>query len=404
MKQQKDYQHNVIMTSLKNLKGAMGEKMSFENFIAASVESIMMLEREEYLRELTDKQEAREDKGNGFYRRLFESFKTHNVKIQVPRTRSGRFQPDSLQLVKVSEEERNQFCIELYKKGMSSRDIEDLMKSFFGNSISPTSITNMAKGFRKIREAWENSKLERHYLVVYFDVLFITVRRGNSYSKEGVYIAYGVREDHKRELLVLQTNPTESATQWEEYLKGLKERGVESIDLFVGDGLKSMEDSIMKTYPEAKFQKCVVHKMRNVLNSARPKDKQAMGADLKEVFNNFETGATLERCLEKVETFITKWKPLYSQIRRHFSEDTLEYYFTYIKFSPEIRRMVYTTNSIENLNRIIRKATKNKLSFESPESVLDYVFIVIKEFEESNWMKYSVSSFQSYQLLQTQST
>ncbi|NTU47335.1 IS256 family transposase [Candidatus Roizmanbacteria bacterium] len=395
-----DYQRDVIMASLKNLKGAMGEKLSFEKFIAASVESIMMLEREEYLRELTERKEK--DKGNGFYRRLFESFKTHNLHIHVPRTRSGTFQPDSMQLVKISEEERNQFCLELYKKGMTSRDIESLMKNFFGNAISPTSITNMAKGFRKIREAWENSKLERHYLFIHFDVIFITVRRGNSYSKEGVYIAYGVREDCKRELLILDNNPTESASMWETYMKTMKERGVEEVDLFIGDGLTGMENTIMKQYPNAKFQKCVVHKMRSVLNSIRPKEKEEVAEDLKQVFDNFESGAELEKCKEKVKTFTDKWRKKYPQITRYFSEDTIEYYFTYIQFPAEIRRMIYTTNSIENLNKSIRKATKNKLSFESPETLLDYVFIVIKDFEESNWMKYSVSSFRNYQLLQTQ--
>lgn len=400
MKQNGDYQRDVIMASLKNLKSAMGEKLSFEKFVAASVESIMMLEREEYLRELTT--EGVRDKGNGFYKRLFESFKTHNLRIQIPRTRSGTFQPDSMQLVKLSEEERNQFCLELYKKGMSSRDIEDVMKSFFGNSISPTSITNMAKGFRKIREAWDNSPLEKHYLFVYFDVLFITVRRGNSYSKEGVYIAYGVREDLKRELLILEVNPTESATMWERYINKLKTRGVEAVDLFIGDGLIGMEDVVMKTYPQARFQKCVVHKMRNILNTTRPKDKAAVAEDLKELLNNFDATATEDRCKEKVKTFVTKWKPLYSQIGRYFREETIDYYFTYIHFPAEIRRMIYTTNSIENLNRVIRKATKNKLSFESPENALDYIFIVIKEFEESNWMKYAVSSFQNYQFTQCQ--
>jgi len=285
---------------------------------------------------------------------------------------------------------------------MTSRDIEDLMKSFFGNSISATSITNMAKGFRQIREAWESTPLEKRYLVVYFDVLFITVRRGNSYSKEGVYIAYGLREDLKRELLILEINPTESATTWEQYLHKLKARGVQNIDLFVGDGLTGMEDSIMKTYPKTQFQKCVVHKMRNILLATRPKDKNEMAQDLKAVFDNFGSDATITSCLQKVELFIHKWQGRYSQIRRYFNPDTINYYFTYILFPPTIRRMIYTTNSIENLNRNIRKATKNKLSFESPENVLDYVFIVIKDFEESNWMKYAVSSFQSYQLIPSQ--
>jgi len=179
-------------------------------------------------------------------------------------------------------------------------------------------------------------------------------------------------------------------------LKKAKFRGVKTTDIVIADGLPGLEDKINGLFPKAKFQKCVVHKQRNILSKTRPKDKAEMASDLKNLFNNFGENATKKYALEKLDLFCEKWKSKYSKIENHFNEGIKEYYFTYIDFPPEIRRMIYTTNSIENLNKIIKKATKNKLSFESPDTLLDYVFMVIKDFEDSNWMKYPVHEFKIY--------
>jgi putative transposase len=297
---------------------------------------------------------------------------------------------------KIGGEQIDDLCLSLYKKGLSGADIESVIKEMFGEGVSASKIDKLSKVFNKFRTAWQNSKLENYYKIIFADVVFITVRRGDSYSREGVYIAYGVREDNKRELLVLDCNPTESTTHWGELLSGLKERGVEKTDLFVADGLKGLEDVVSKIFPEALFQKCAVHKMRNILNKTRPRDKEEMAQDLKNLFDNFDSSARLEKVLKKIEIFINKWKKKYPNIANFFHPGDIEYYFTYIQFSPEVRRMIYTNNSIENLNRAIRKATKNKLSFESPEKLLDYVFMVIKEFEEKNFMKYPVHNYKHF--------
>jgi len=320
----------------------------------------------------------------------------------VPRTRTGEFSPNTLELVKINQEQVNELCLSLYKKGMTSRDISDLIKEMFGEGVSATKITNLAKVFHKFRDAWENSQLDKHYLVSFCDCIFITVRRGDSYSREAIYVSYGVRTDFKREILALSINPTEGASEWGQIFEKLKKRGIEKIDLFVADGLSGLEEEIHRVFSESKFQKCVVHKMRNILNKTRPKDKVAMAEDLKEVFDNFSSDSTTEKALKKADKFCKKWKDKYPNLKRFFQEETIEYYFTYIDFNPKVRRMIYTTNSIENLNRIIRKATKNKLSFESPDNLLDYVFMITKEFEEKNFMKYPVSNFKYFNFNKSQ--
>lgn len=390
--------HKILESSLKNLRSSMTE-LSLDQFLASTIDSLMELERGEYLETARKK-----DKGNGFYGRAFNSLNKNCLRIHVPRTRTGAFSPDTLELVKISQEQINELCLSLYKKGMTSRDVSDLMREMFGEGVSATKITNLAKVFHEFRIAWEQSKLETHYLVVFCDCLFVTVRRGDSYSREAVYVAYGVRKDLKRELLSLFINPTETATEWGEIFEVLKKRGLITIDLVVADGLKGLEEEIHRVFPHAKFQKCVVHKMRNILNKTRPKDKEEMASDLREIFDNFESGATMERAQRKITTLCQKWKDKYPHLKRFFQEETIEYYFTYILFNPKVRRMIYTTNSIENVNRVIRKATKNKLTFESPDSLLDYVFMVVKEFEEKNFMKYPVHDFIYFKNSQTQLT
>jgi putative transposase len=383
----------ILESSMKNLRSSMTE-LSLDQFLVSTIDSLMQMERDEYLEQAQGDNKG--DKGNGFYGRAFNSLNKNCLRLHVPRTRTGDFAPNTIELVKMSQEQVNDLCLSLYKKGMTSRDIRDLMKEMFGEGVSATKVSNLSKVFGKFRQAWENSRLEKRYLALFCDCIFITVRRGDSYSKEAVYVAYGVREDCKREILCLSINPTESATEWGELFEKLKQRGVEKVDLIIADGLIGLEEEVCRVFPGASFQKCVVHKMRNILNKTRPKDKEAMVKDLKEVFDNFDSDATMEKALEKVEKFCEKWKKTYPNIERFFEEKTKEYSFTYIKFSPKVRRMIYTTNSLENVNRIIRKGTKNKLSFESPETLLDYVFMIVKEFEEKNFMKFAVSDFKYF--------
>lgn len=375
-----------LESSIKNMRTALPD-LSMEQFVIKNLETLFGLEREEYL------EHATEDKGNGYYSRSFQSLMKNGIQIHIPRTRDSGFAPIALQLFKLNQDQVNELVLTLYKKGMTTRDISDVMTDFFGNSVSHTTVANLAEQFHGIREAWENSKLDSTYRAIFCDCLFITVRRGDSYEKEAVYVAYGVTKHNTRELLALDVNPTESTTRWKAIFATLKKRGVTTVDLIIADGITGMEDVVMEAWRNTKLQKCVVHKMRNILNDIRPKEKAEVAEDLKLVFDNFETGSTKEQAYAKVKTFITTWQTKYPTIVKHFNQKTLEYYFTYLDFPSEVRRLIYTTNSIENLNKHIRKGTKNKLSFESPERLLDYVFIIIKEFEHKNWSRFPVHQF-----------
>lgn len=393
MKDKNNKTAKLLEKSIKNLRENL-DSLSMDQFVATTIEALMGIERNEYLEKVNDKDS---DKGNGYYGRAMKTLSKNFLLVNVPRTRSGLFSPATLELLKINREKVDEIALSLYKRGMTSNDIQSFLEEVFEEGLSPSKISNLSKAFHKFREAWQNAKLEKHYKAVFGDVIFITVKRGKEYAKEGVFVAYGVRDDNKRELLILELNPTESKEFWGELIRDLKEkRGVDNIDLFVADGINYLEDEVFKVYPNALFQKCAVHKMRNILNKISPKDKNDVANDLKHVFDNFDNDATIEKAMNKVYSFLDKWRDKYPNLKNYFKEGNIEYYFTYIKFEPIVRRMIYTTNSLENLNRQIRKTTKNKLSFESAERLLDYLFMIIKEFEEKNYMKYPVSNYKYF--------
>lgn len=385
--------NNFLLAGLKTLRQGLNA-LSLEQFVVNTLEVLMLLERDEYLQHL--KENNMQDKGNGSYPRSFKSLSQNSLMIHIPRTRYTDFKPFVVEFLKYSQEQVNELVLKLYTKGLTTRDVSDILGSFFGEDISFSQVSNLAERFHELRLAWENSSLEPYYKVVYCDAMYMTLRRGNSYAKEAVHITYGLRADNKRELLDISLNPSESATSWGEFVEKLKRRGVERIDLVVADGLKGLEEEIHRVFPGTLFQKCVVHKMRNVLNKVRPKDKQEVARELNKVFDNFDKDSSLEEAQAKLEEFISKWCRNYPELSRTLNSENMEYYFTYIKFPPSVRRMIYTTNSIESLNKKLRKATKNKQSFEKADRLLDYIFMVIKEFEAQNWMRYPVSKFNDW--------
>lgn len=386
LKQTKSRSDLFLESSIKNMRGALKE-LTMEQFVVKNLETLFGLEREEYLETATN------DKGNGYYSRSLQSLLKNGIQIHVPRTREGGFAPLAIQLFKMNQDQVNELVLTLYKKGMTTRDISDVMTDFFGDSVSHTTVANLAEQFHGIRIAWEQSPLDTTYHAIFCDCIFITVRRDDSYEKEAVYVAYGVTAQNTRELLALEISPTESTTVWKSIFTSLTTRGVQNVSLVIADGITGMEDVVMEAWRKTKLQKCVVHKMRNVLNDIRPKEKAQVATDLKHVFDNFDADATKEKAYAKVEAFIATWEKKYPTITKHFNRKTLEYYFTYLDYPPEVRHMIYTTNSIENLNKHIRKGTKNKLSFESPQRLLDYVFVIIKEFEHKNWSRFPVHQF-----------
>ena len=379
----------MIFGSLTNLFENQ-ESLNFDQFAVTTLEGLMLLEREEYLKAHTEKK----DIGNGCYPRSFKSLSTSSLQIQIPRTRSGDFKPLLLNLISQGQSQLNELALLLYRKGLSSRDVSSIMSDYFGESMSHDVVNNLADSFHEIRTNWEQRPLDAYYKAVYCDALYVSLKRGDNYSKEAVYVMYGVKDDNTRELLLLEVNPTEGSGMWGEYFTQLKKRGVEEIDLIIADGLVGFADAAKQVYFTSDIQRCVVHLERNLLRKVKPRDKATFAYDLKEVFNNFDKDSSKEKAYKKLKDFHSTWKNSYSaSIDKLLDEGFIDDYLTYIAYPVSVRRMIYTTNSIENLNRQIRKVTKTKVNFAKESNLLDLIYMVIKDFEGNNWQKYPVTAF-----------
>ena len=379
----------MIFGSLTNLFENQ-ESLNFDQFAVTTLEGLMLLEREEYLKAHTEKK----DIGNGCYPRSFKSLSTSSLQIQIPRTRSGDFKPLLLNLISQGQSQLNELALLLYRKGLSSRDVSSIMSDYFGESMSHDVVNNLADSFHEIRTNWEQRPLDAYYKAVYCDALYVSLKRGDNYSKEAVYVMYGVKDDNTRELLLLEVNPTEGSGMWGEYFTQLKKRGVEEIDLIIADGLVGFADAAKQVYFTSDIQRCVVHLERNLLRKVKPRDKATFAYDLKELFNKFDKDSSKEKAYKKLKDFHSTWKNSYSaSIDKLLDEGFIDDYLTYIAYPVSVRRMIYTTNSIENLNRQIRKVTKTKVNFAKESNLLDLIYMVIKDFEGNNWQKYPLTAF-----------
>ena len=207
--------NKFLLSGLQNLRSGL-DGLTLENFVVNTLEVLMHLERDEYLEEI--KNHHLIDKGNGTYPRSFKSFSKNSLFINIPRTRYTDFKPVVLEFLKYNQEQVNELVLKLYTKGMTTRDVSEVLGDFFGEDISYAQVSNLAEKFNEVRLAWEKTSLEKHYKVIYCDAIYVCVKRETSYAKEPVHIAYGVRDDNKRELLSISINPTESASSWAEFL------------------------------------------------------------------------------------------------------------------------------------------------------------------------------------------
>jgi len=326
--------------------------------------SLLKLEREGFLKESNNKL----NKANGYRNRRVAGI-NKTITLSIPRDRLGYFYPTLLTIIKEQEEEVAKLAFNLYSKGLSTRDVSDIFEELYGDKYSKTTISRFNKGFIKELENWRNRPLERHYPILMIDAIYSKVRRDFSIENEATYTVIALREDLTRDIIALEHIPTESASGWEDLLRSLKKRGVETVDLIVADGLTGLENSVSKVFPDADFQKCVVHLKRYILNRISHKHKSEIAEDLKEIFNISDSSYTKKEGIENMNKFIIKWGRKYKFIR-NMKEMKFYYYFTYLDYDYRVRSMIYTTNWIENLNKQFRRVLKIRNSMPSEESVL----------------------------------
>ena len=264
--------------------------------------------------------------------------------------------------------------ISLYAKGMSNRDIEDQMREIYGFDISSSTISRITDKVSDDIIAWQSRPLEPVYLIVWMDGIVFKVRQDSKVVNKTIYIAVGLRNDGLKEVLGLWLGQNESSAFWLGVLTDIRARGVEDILITVTDNLKGFTDTITDVFPQSRTQICVVHQIRNAARYVVWKDKREFTGDMKQIYQ----APTRQAAQAALQDFAVKWDQKYTYAVRSW-QNNWENLAVFFDFPLEIRKIIYTTNLIENINGKIRKYTKNKLSFPTDEAVMKSVYLALRE-------------------------
>ena len=272
--------------------------------------------------------------------------------IQVPRDRDASFNPMIVPKRGNMVDGLENIIVSFYAKGMSNSDIEEQIRELYGFDVSTSTISRITDAVTNDIVAWQNRPLENVYLIVWMDGIVFKVRENSKVINKTVYIAVGLRRDGKKEVLGLWLGKNESAAFWMSVLTDMRARGVEDILITATNNLNGFTDTIRNIFPQSKTQICVVHQIRNASRYVVWKDKKVFTKDMKQIYN----APTKEAAKAALEDFAANWEEKYSYAIKSW-RDNWEDLTVFFEFSLEIRKIIYTTNLVENLNSKIRKYT-----------------------------------------------
>lgn len=299
--------------------------------------------------------------------------KMGEVSIEVPRDRNGSFDPVLLPKRKRMLDKIEDVVISLYAKGMSTRDIEVQIKEIYGVHISSSSISNITEQILIDVEQWQKRPLDDTYLIAWMDGITFKVRQDHKIINKTIYIVVGLNTNGCKEVLGMWINETERATFWMQVLTEIKARGVKDIIIVCTDNLKGLTQAVKASFPEAVSQLCIVHQFRNAIRYVPLKHRREFARDMKRIYEaiNIEDAELAFAELEK------KWVDKYPHSVKSWSTNWMEL-TSFLAYPLEIRKIIYTTNIIENLNRQIRKYTSNKTMFPDDSAVMKAVYLAIQ--------------------------
>ena len=297
------------------------------------------------------------------------------VDVSVPRDRKGEFDPQLLKKNQTSiSQDVEEKILSMYAKGMTTSDIEAHIRDIYGIEVSDTTVSRITDKILPIAKEWQQRPLEAIYAVVFLDAIHYHVRSEGQIIKKAVYIAIGINLDGKKDVLGMWVGENESAKFWATVLNSLKNRGVEDIFIACTDNLTGFASAIEAVFPKTEIQNCIIHQLRNSSKYVSYKDMKALMADLKAVYAAVDEPAALDA----LDVFSERWDKKYPKISQSWRDNwaNLSIYF---KYPQELRRLIYTTNTIEGFNRQLRKVTKSKSVFPTDDSLLKMLYLAMTD-------------------------
>lgn len=297
------------------------------------------------------------------------------VEIDIPRDRNGDFEPKILPKNQISiSQDMESKIISMYAKGMSVSDIEKHIRDIYGLEISDTTVSRITDKVLPAAKEWQQRPLESIYAVVFLDAIHYRVRSEGQIVKKAVYIAIGIDLDGKKDVLGMWVGENESAKFWASVLNNMRNRGVEDILIACTDNLTGFSQAIEAVFPKTDIQNCIIHQLRNSSKYVSYKDIKALMADLKKVY----TAVDEEAALNALDEFAAVWDSKYPRISKSWYDNWANL-STYFKFPQELRKLIYTTNTIEGFNRQLKKVTKSKSVFPTDDSLFKMLYLAMTD-------------------------
>lgn len=296
-----------------------------------------------------------------------------DVEVSVPRDRKSEFEPKVLRKNQTSiSQDIEEKILSMYAKGMTTGDIEAHIQDIYGVDVSDTTVSRITDKILPVAKEWQQRPLESIYAVVFLDAIHYHVRSEGQIVKKAVYIAIGIDLDGHKDVLGMWVGENESAKFWATVLNSLKNRGVEDIFIACTDNLTGFSAAIEAVYPKTEIQNCIIHQLRNSSKYVSYKDLKALMADLKAVYAAVDEPAALDA----LDTFAEHWDKKYPKISQSWRNNWANL-STYFKFPQALRRLIYTTNTIEGFNRQLRKVTKSKSVFPTDDSLFKMLYLAM---------------------------
>jgi len=341
------------------------EKVILEEMLQGEMDSHLGYSKYDYENKDTD------NSRNGYSSKEVRG-KSGSFRIDVPRDRKSEFEPQVVKKRQKDISKIEDMVLALYQKGLSTRDIQNYIMEIYGYNLSPETISNITDRVIERATEWQNRPLEEVYPIIFIDGMYFKVKNGIEAETRTAYIIISIDMEGKKDVLGIWIGEVENSKFWLNIFNELKTRGVKDVLIVCTDKLPGIETAVRAVFPRVELQFCIVHQMRNSLKHVVYKDRKEVVGDLKKVYQ----AATEEMALLELERFEDKWGEKYPYIGKSW-RDSWDNLSTFFKYSPQIRRLIYTTNPIESLNSQIRRVTRNKGVYPNEDALFKILYLAV---------------------------
>ena len=376
--------HKVVMTEGKrniiqqllqeyDIETAEDIQDALKDLLGGTIKEMMEAEMDDHLGYQKSERSDSDDYRNGYKsKRVNSSY--GSMDIDVPQDRKSTFEPQVVKKRQKDISDIDQKIISMYAKGMTTRQISETIEDIYGFETSEGFISDVTDKILPQIEDWQNRPLDEVYPILYIDAIHYSVRDNGVIRKLAAYVILGINTEGKKEVLSITVGDNESSKYWLSVLNELKNRGVKDILIICADGLSGIKESIAAAFPKTEYQRCIVHQVRNTLKYVPDKDRKAFAADLKTIYHASDE----EKARLALDRVTEKWTTKYPNSMKRWY-DNWDAITPIFKFSPDVRKVIYTTNAIESLNSTYRKLNRQRSVFPSDTALLKGLYLATFE-------------------------